>query len=140
LLGDWVFGCDICQEVCPWNADPEPGDPALEAKGDPPRLAELMRMSREEFLRRFAGTSVRRTGWSRLLRNVAVALGNCGDPAAIPVLEEALRIPDPLIHEHVRWALERLRVHVGSTPLPTMNAAGMHVAGETRPPAGVEPR
>ena len=67
-------------------------------------------MDREEFQRRFAGTSLRRTGWSRILRNAAVALGNSGDPEAIPLLEEALANPDPLVREHVLWALDRLRV------------------------------
>ena len=74
-----------------------------------PRLLELMRMDREEFNRRFAGTVVRRTGWSRFLRIVAVALGNSGDSRAVPVLEEALGTADPLVREHVAWALDRLR-------------------------------
>ena len=112
-LGSWVFGCDVCQEVCPWNE----AAPASEAAGaaDPvPDLAELMRLSREEFQRRFAGTPLRRTGWIRFLRNVAVALGNSGSEQAIAPLREALAIPDALLAEHVRWALRRL----GAEPSP----------------------
>ena len=112
-LGNWVFGCDVCQEVCPWNADPAPGDPELEPRGGRTDLAELMRLTPEEFRRRFAGTAIRRTGWSRFLRNVAVALGNSGDSRAIGPLTDALAIPDPLIHEHVVWALAQLRRRCG---------------------------
>jgi len=123
LVGEWVFGCDICQEVCPWNSRPDRGDPELEAAGDPPRMAEMMEMGREEFNRRFAGTPLRRAGWSRLLRNVAVALGNSGDSGAVPVLRKALAIPDPLIREHVSWALDRL----------------LHSTDPATPRSGVEP-
>jgi epoxyqueuosine reductase len=107
-MGNWVFGCDVCQEVCPWNEDPTPGDPELARSLDGMDLTELMRMSREEFNRRFAGTPLRRTGWSRFLRNVAIALGNSADPRAVEPLTEALSFPDPLVREHARWALERL--------------------------------
>jgi epoxyqueuosine reductase len=107
-MGNWVFGCDVCQEVCPWNHDPVQGDAAFEENADAPALTELIRMSREEFHRRFAGTPLRRTGWRRFVRNVAVALGNSGDPRAVEPLRDALAIPDPLIQEHVRWALRRL--------------------------------
>lgn len=107
-MGNWVFGCDVCQEVCPWNQGMVQGDKEFEAGGDAPVLAELLRMSREEFHLRFAGTPLRRTGWRRLVRNVAVALGNSGDPRAVEPLRDALAIPDPLIQEHVQWALRRL--------------------------------
>ena len=107
-MGDWVFGCDVCQEVCPWNGDLPSGDPPLSQTTAVPELGELMRMDRATFAQCFAGTAVRRTGWSRLLRNVAVALGNSGDSRAVGPLREALAIPDPLIQEHARWALDRL--------------------------------
>jgi len=108
-LGDWVFGCDICQEVCPWNQEPEACDPSGAGGSQPPRLRDLIEMSREQFNRRFAGTAMRRTGWSRILRNAAVALGNSRSEAAVPVLEKALEIPDRLVQEHVVWALDHLR-------------------------------
>ena len=116
-MGDHLFGCDICQEVCPWNAAPAadgPGDGAFPEAALP--AAELLALTREEFNRRFAGTALRRTGWSRVLRNAAVALGNSGDPAALPALRRALQIPDPLVREHVSWALRRLAAPSASPP------------------------
>jgi epoxyqueuosine reductase len=107
-MGSWVFGCDVCQEVCPWNQAPAQGDQELEAVAETPALSDLIRMSREEFQRHFAGTPLRRTGWIRFVRNVAVALGNSGDPEAVQPLRDALAIPNPVIQEHVRWALRRL--------------------------------
>ena len=107
-LANWVFGCDVCQEVCPWNRGAAQGDPELEENAATPDLIELMRLDPEEFRRRFAGTAVLRAGWSRFLRNVAVALGNSRDPRAVGVLREALALPDPLVREHARWALTRL--------------------------------
>ncbi|HEV8336918.1 MAG TPA: tRNA epoxyqueuosine(34) reductase QueG [Candidatus Polarisedimenticolia bacterium] len=115
-LGSWVFGCDVCQEVCPWNREAEEGDPSWAAGSEPPPLRDLMEMSREQFNRRFAGTALRRTGWSRLLRNAAVALGNSRSEDAVPVLEKALQIPDPLVQEHVTWALAHLRKSLAAGP------------------------
>jgi epoxyqueuosine reductase len=107
-FGNRVFGCDVCQEVCPWNGDAAPGDPRLEDHAPAPDLVDLIGLDREEFQRRFAATPLRRAGWLRFLRNVAVALGNSQDPRAVPALRAALAIPDPLLQEHVRWALTRL--------------------------------
>ena len=107
-MANHVFGCDICQEVCPWNAAATQEGSGAGAGWEAPPAADLLELTREEFNRRFAGTALRRTGWSRVLRNAAVALGNSGDPEAVGTLRRALRIPDPLIREHVRWALGRL--------------------------------
>jgi epoxyqueuosine reductase len=123
-MGNWVFGCDVCQEVCPWNHDTLQGDAEFEAAGDAPALGELIRMSREEFHHRFAGTPVRRTGWRRFVRNVAVALGNSGDPRAVEPLRGALAIPDPLIQEHVQWALRRLGEESGPAARVTTGPVG----------------
>ncbi len=93
LVGNRVYGCDICQEVCPWNSFAEPtGEPAfLPRTGvDGAALIELMGMSHEEFSRRFRGSAVKRTKRRGLLRNVAVALGNWGSPEAVPALAAAL--------------------------------------------------
>jgi epoxyqueuosine reductase len=115
LLGNRIFGCDVCQEVCPWNrrfARPtaEPAFlPRLDA-GDPraPHLLELMTLDDEGFRQRFRGSPVIRTKRRGLLRNVAVALGNWGDPAAVPALTGALADAEPLIREHAAWALGRI--------------------------------
>ena len=73
-----------------------------------PKLTDLMGLDEAGFRERFSGTPVLRAKRGGFLRNVAVALGNARNPSAIPVLEKAVRDPDPLIREHVSWALSRL--------------------------------
>ncbi|HTY53704.1 MAG TPA: tRNA epoxyqueuosine(34) reductase QueG [Candidatus Binataceae bacterium] len=104
-LGNWIFGCDICQEVCPWNPAPNgPGNDQLA-----PSLPELMKLDEEGFRRRFRGSAVKRTKRRGLLRNVAVALGNSGNPEAVATLAPALESePEPLVRAHVAWSLGRL--------------------------------
>ena len=113
-MGDWIFGCDICQEVCPVNskapaaARPEFG-PAF-GIGPSPELLPLLALTPAEFATRFAGTPIKRAKRSGLLRNVCVALGNIGDPVAIPALGVALASdPEPLVRAHAAWALGRWR-------------------------------
>jgi epoxyqueuosine reductase len=111
LMGTHVFGCDICQAVCPWNRFarrtenraywPRQG---LEA----PRLIELMELDRPSYQRMFRDSAVRRAKFEGLRRNVAVALGNSGALEAVPVLVRALEDPQALVREHVAWALGRL--------------------------------
>lgn len=112
LLGNWVFGCDICQEVCPWNqrfarqarrAD----EHTFQAAHSLLDLPELLALDEEAFRARFRETPLWRPRRTGLLRNAAVVLGNLGYPAAIPALEEALS-DAPLIAEHAAWALEQL--------------------------------
>jgi epoxyqueuosine reductase len=103
-LGNWIFGCDICQEVCPWNDAARTPPSELE-----PYLPELMALDEEGFRTRFRHSAIKRTKRRGLLRNVAVALGNTGNPDAVPVLADALRAePEPLVRGHVAWALGRL--------------------------------
>lgn len=111
LLDDWVFGCDLCQEACPWNAEPAGADhPEL---GLPPErreldLAGLLRLSREEYTERFRGSPMKRARYDGLRRNAAVAMGNRRDPRYLPALAEVLRDEDPVVSSHAAWALARI--------------------------------
>jgi epoxyqueuosine reductase len=111
-LGNRIFGCDICQEVCPWNrrfAQPS-SDPAFQPRTDSivPHLLDLITLDEESFRRRFRGTPIYRTKRRGLLRNVAVALGNWGDALAVPALARALGDREPLIRGHAAWALGQI--------------------------------
>ncbi len=110
-MGDWVFGCDVCQQVCPWNrfATPE-GDPAFAPRPDVPQpdLIGALSLELEAFSRRFRGNPIKRAKRRGWLRNVAVALGNRRDSRAVPALARALRDPEPLVREHAAWALGRI--------------------------------
>ena len=111
LMGDWVFGCDICQEVCPVNRQSRPSTqpvapaPAVSGRLD---LPELLSLSEAEFRARFAGTSLRRAKWDGMLRNACVALGNRRDPSAVPILRQTLQAAPPLARAHAAWALGRI--------------------------------
>jgi epoxyqueuosine reductase len=111
-LGDWVFGCDICQEVCPWNRKaPIASAPNWTARPDLEAidLCELLTLSEVEFRRRFRGTAFTRPKRRGLLRNAALVLGNHGDPAALPALRQALTDSEPLVREAAAWAIEQIR-------------------------------
>ncbi len=111
LVGDWIFGCDVCQEVCPWNrfavAVTEPKFKTNEGRfhGNP---AEFLAMSEAQFAERFRGSAVMRAGRNGFLRNVCVALGTRGEPASIAPLERALADDAPLVRGHAAWALGRI--------------------------------
>ena len=108
-MGEWVFGCDLCQTVCPWNRKvPVTGEPALMPAAEPMPLPLLFGMTDEDFGGRFKGTALKRPKRQGLLRNAAVALGNRKDPAAVPALTRALSDPEPLVREHAAWALARI--------------------------------
>lgn len=140
LMGNWIFGCDVCQEVCPPNLrldarPPSPPTPLPDAgEGSvallplstqkegtrptglggedfpgAPELIPLLEITPAEFTQRFGHTPVKRARREGLQRNVAVALGNSGDPAAVPALARALREAVPLVRTHAAWALGRLR-------------------------------
>lgn len=113
-LGDWVFGCDVCQTVCPWNRfAPSTGDPTFLPDSDGPRgnlpapdLTKEIRLSDEDFREKFRRHPAKRAKRRGYLRNVAVALGNSRDAKALPALREALHSePDPLVREHIAWAI-----------------------------------
>jgi epoxyqueuosine reductase len=135
LMGNRVFGCDICQEVCPWN-----GGKFVRLTGERdfdgrerererlrkrkrkreqreqrelpsttlPSLISLMRMTQEEWDEWTQGSAIRRAGYAGLKRNVAVALGNWGSAEAVPVLAGALRELEPIVRSHAAWALGQI--------------------------------
>ncbi|MGQ4809746.1 Epoxyqueuosine reductase [Candidatus Entotheonellaceae bacterium PAL068K] len=117
-VGPHVFGCDICQEVCPWNRKrhftPEPG---LQPRSHHvhPRLADLARLTPAAFKQSFRGTALDRTKRRGLLRNVCVAMGNSGNAEFIPLLEGLLDDDEALVRQHAAWALAQLR---GTPPEP----------------------
>ncbi|MBI2941866.1 MAG: tRNA epoxyqueuosine(34) reductase QueG, partial [Chloroflexi bacterium] len=123
LMGDWVFGCDVCQEVCPVNRNAEArAHPKLGSErgiGPRPDLLALLRLTEEEFAGRFRPTPIWRTRRRGLLRNVCVALGNRGDRAAVPALSRALADAEPLVRQHAAWALGRLGGAVARQSLTT---------------------
>lgn len=112
-MGPWVFGCDICQEVCPWNqrfAKPE-GDPAFAPRSNlpTPDLSQELPLTPQEFNLKFKGSPVKRTKRRGYLRNVAVALGNLGELSAVlPLAQALLEDPEPLVRSHAAWALGRI--------------------------------
>jgi epoxyqueuosine reductase len=120
LVGNRVFGCDICQEVCPWNEDAVPGDPQTFHLGRPVSpdsmlrwTEELLVLNDEEFRERYRGTALMRPRRAGLLRNLCVGLGNSGDPAAVPVLARCIQDRSELVREHAAWALERIEAAAG---------------------------
>lgn len=114
-LGNWVFGCDICQQVCPWNvrfASPHGDQAFMPRRGAThPNLLQELTLNTEAFNRHNKGRPLQRAKRRGYLRNVSVALGNSSNPAAIPALIEALeKEPEPLVRGHAAWALGNLSV------------------------------
>jgi epoxyqueuosine reductase len=104
-LGNWIFGCDICQEVCPWN---EPLGENL-ASELVPFMPDLMTLDDAGFSRRFSRSAIKRTKRRGLLRNTAVALGNSGNREAVPVLARSIECePEAIVRSHCAWALGQL--------------------------------
>ena len=114
LMDNWLFGCDICQEVCPYNRkaqqDPWPEFEAKTGAGAQLPLKEILGIrTDEDFLKRFAGTPLMRAKRAGLLRNAAVAAGNSGNRELIPTLTEtSQQDPSATVREHAAWALEQL--------------------------------
>lgn len=119
-MGRQVFGCDICQDVCPWNRQA----PHTETAELQPRsallnldLEWLAQLSPEEFREVFRGSPVKRAKLGGLRRNVAVAMGNSGDARFLPILEKLSHDEDSVVAEHANWAVKQLR-HAACNPSP----------------------
>jgi epoxyqueuosine reductase len=110
-MGRHVFGCDICQDVCPWNRK-APVTSAAEFQAREglvnPALDWLAEMQQEEFRIVFRGSPVRRTKLSGLRRNAVIAMGNSGDKKFVPTLKKLCEDSDAVVAEHARWAVARL--------------------------------
>lgn len=117
LIGNWIYGCDICQEVCPFNASERerPLPQEMAPRFTSLELGRILHMGSSEHKRLVRDSAMRRVSRVQLARNAAVALGNSNDPAAIPVLEAAVDHASELVREHVLWALERLRTNAASS-------------------------
>jgi epoxyqueuosine reductase len=112
-MGRHLFGCDICQDVCPWNRRaPASLDPAFAPRTElvNPSLEWIAEMDLEKFRSTFRGSPVKRSKLKGLLRNAAVAMGNSRDRKYLPRLKELSRHEDPAVAEHARWAIARLEI------------------------------
>ncbi|MCX6374763.1 MAG: tRNA epoxyqueuosine(34) reductase QueG, partial [Armatimonadetes bacterium] len=112
-LGTRIYGCDTCQSACPLNRCAKPGNldefrPSA-GLGEAPELLPLLNLSPKDFEERVAPTTAGWIGRARFRRNVAIALGNIRDPAAVPELTKALSDPEPIIRAHAAWSLGRIR-------------------------------
>ena len=125
-IGGRIYGCDICQDVCPWNlsfatalAEDSPYAPrdVLKAKDVRTLARELLGMTQREFTGAFKDSPMKRAKLRGLKRNAAVVLGNVGTSEDLPVLERALVDSEPLVREHAAWAHERIRSR-SSEPVP----------------------
>ena len=115
-VGDWMFGCDVCQEVCPWNRKAAPGhEPALAPSGSFGSLESLLALDQDAFRARFRGTALWRTKRAGLLRNAAVVLANRGERSAVGALTRALDDEDAVVRSAAAWALARLDGAVGGS-------------------------
>jgi epoxyqueuosine reductase len=108
-LGEWAFGCDVCQTVCPWNRRAAAAtEPELSPSGELEPLASLLELDEAAFRARFRGSAITRAKRRGFLRNVAVALGNQRDVSAVPALRRAADHAEPLVRDAARWALRRI--------------------------------
>src|SRR6476646_8792826 len=119
LIGDRIFGCDDCLDVCPWNRFAQVShETAFSARESTTGMAlrEYLRLSDAEFRQLFKNSPIKRIKRRGFLRNVCVALGNAGDVSDLSALERAAADPEPLIAEHAGWAIEQIGARHGINP------------------------
>lgn len=132
LLQNWVYGCDICQVVCPFNRFAQPTQeaafyPQHEWDSVAPPLLNLLALDDTSFATRFAHSPIKRIKRTRLVRNACVAAGNWGSETAVPALINLLSDPEPIIRGHAVWALQK----IGSADAQVALAELRKVEGET---------
>lgn len=108
LMGDWIFGCDVCNDVCPYNRRFGATTRRREAGGAAPDLEALLALDDAAFAARYGGTAIARAKRRGLARNACIALGNAGRTESVPVLRRALEDGDALVRGHAAWALGRI--------------------------------
>jgi epoxyqueuosine reductase len=111
-IGNRIYGCDDCLAVCPWNkfADSAAANRAFAPRAEfvAPRLADLLALDDAAFRTVFSGSPIKRIGRDRMVRNAAIAAGNSGDPALIPVLQSLINDGSDVVRDAAHWALEEL--------------------------------
>jgi epoxyqueuosine reductase len=124
-VGDWLFGCDVCQEVCPWNRKDSTQPESVDA-------LDVLALGEAEFRERYRGTALMRTKRTGLVRNAAVVLGNVGDERTLPALERARDDADAGVREAAEWAIGRIRERSADVTA----SLACTPAGRPAPPAG----
>ena len=131
LIGDRIFGCDDCLDVCPWNRFAQVShETAFSARESTTgmSLREYLRLSDAEFRQLFKNSPIKRIKHRGFLRNVCVALGNAGDVSDLPALKRAAADPEPLIAEHAAWAIKQIGARQGINPWDQRTGSTKEVA------------